>query len=102
MSKSGIAAEKIWFAVSPEGVEVDVVVSVGVPTRGEHGEWYSNVSMGLLDQTVCSIAGIDSWQAVGLAMRFVETQLRYFTEDGWRFYWSRGGELATLKDFGSA
>ena len=95
MSTQPIAASRYWFAISPDGEEIDVEISVGVPTPTEHGEWCSVASLGRLELKTYSILGIDSWQAIHLAMKFVSTRLMHFAESGWRFYWKRGGEDAT-------
>ncbi|MFC6217098.1 DUF6968 family protein [Pelomonas aquatica] len=92
------AAERIWFAVAPDGTEHEVVVAIGPPTKAERGEWRSVASVGCLETATHSIAGIDSWQAIELAMRFSARRIGHFAEIGWRFYWERGGELATAQD----
>lgn len=96
------AAERTWFAVAPDGTEHDVVVSVGVPIKTERGEWRSVASVGCLEARTHSIAGIDAWQAIGLAMRFAADRLTHFADEGWQFYWERGGELATSEDLAAA
>ena len=95
MSVDPIAAERVWFAVAPDGTEHDVVLRVGVPTHASGGEWRAAVSLGALESRTYSIAGIDPWQTVCLAMRFAASRVVHFGEGGWRFYWERGGELAS-------
>ena len=101
MLKPNIAAERTWFAIAPDGTEHDVVISIGIPTAGERGEWRSLVDIGVLDSKARAIAGIDSWQAICLAMSFAATRLSHFADDGWKFYWERGGDLATPEDLAS-
>lgn len=98
MPSPSVTAERIWFAVAPDGTEHEVVVSVGVPTKTERGEWRCVASVGVLEARTHPIAGIDSWQAIGLAMRFAASRLSHFAEHGWKFYWEREGELATPED----
>lgn len=98
MPSQTFVAERIWFAVAPDGTEHEVVVSVGVPIKTERGGWRCVASVGCLEARTHPIAGIDSWQAIGLAMSFAGDRLRHFAGDGWRFYWERGGELATPED----
>lgn len=93
-------AERTWFAVAPDGTEHEVVVSVGLPAKMERGEWRCVASVGCLEAATHSIAGIDSWQAIGLAMSFAASRLSHFADKGWRFYWEREGELATPEDLG--
>ncbi|MFG6414598.1 DUF6968 family protein [Roseateles sp. DC23W] len=101
MPQSDFAAERTWFAVAPDGTEHDFVITIGVPVLGERGEWRSSVTMELVDPKARSIAGMDSWQAIRLAMSFASTRLSHFAEQGWKFYWERGGELATAEDLAS-
>lgn len=101
MLRPDLAAERTWFAVAPDGTEHDLVIAIGVPVPGDRGEWRSSVTMELVDPKARSIAGIDSWQALCLAMSFAATRLGHFADQGWKFYWERGGELATPEDLGS-
>jgi hypothetical protein len=103
MSFDSIAAERIWFAVAPDGSEHEVAIRVMVPVKAASGEWRAAVSLGEIDSKKShSIAGIDSWQAICLGMSFAATCLSHFSEDGWMFYWERGGDLATPEDLTSA
>lgn len=92
------AAERTWFAISPDGSERDVVIRVGVPTHEAGGEWRAVVSLDGLEDREYAIAGVDAWQAVRLAMRFAAARVLDFAERGWRFYWERGGDLATARE----
>ena len=75
-----------------------MVITVCSPYRGEGGEWRCPVTIGCLDPKPRSIAGIDSWQAIHLAMKFAAARLGHFADEGWKFYWGRGGELAARED----
>ena len=102
MSFDSVAAERVWFAVAPDGSEHEVAIRVMVPTKEDDVEWRAEVSVGGIDSRPYSIAGIDSWQAICLAMSFAATRLGHLAEDGWAFYWERGGEAATPGDLASA
>ena len=102
MAIEPIAAERAWFAVAPDGTEHDVVLRVGLPTPAPGGEWRAAVTLGVLESRVHDIAGIDAWQAMTLAMRFAATRLGHFAEDGWRFYWERGGDPASPDELARA
>jgi hypothetical protein len=80
------AAERNLFAIAPDGTQYDVALRVGIPTQAAPGEWRTWVSLGALDARQPFISGIDSWQALSLAMAFVATRLKHFHEDGWLFY----------------
>lgn len=95
MSDPIVAAERVWFGIAPDGTEVDVVIRVSVPMLQHGGEWRAPVSLGVLESNIHNIAGVDAWQAISLAMRFAATRVAHFADDGWRFYWERGGELAS-------
>ena len=89
------AAERTWFAVAPDGTEHQVILRVGIPVLAPSGEWWAAVSLGALEPPRAQrIAGLDAWQAMHLAMRFVATRVGHFADDGWQFYWERGGERA--------
>ena len=102
MSLDALAAERTWFAVAPDGTEHDVVLRIGVPTCEPDGQWRATVSLGVLESRTHKIAGVDAWQAASLAMRFAATRVGHFAEDGWRFFWERGGELASPTDLADA
>ena len=90
-----LAAERTLCAIAPDGAEHEVTLRVGVPTAAPSGEWWASVSLGALEARQHRIAGIDAWQAVQLAMRFVVTRVGDFAVGGWQFYTERGGERAS-------
>jgi hypothetical protein len=52
-----------------------------------------------------TIFGVDSWQAVELAMRFITKLVIHAEQEGWRFFWKEGGDPATaaeLMHYGAA
>jgi len=98
MTSHTVAMERTWFAIAPDGTEHDLKIWVGLPTQAPRGEWRSTVSLGALESRNHSIAGIDSWQAILLAMSFAATRVGHFAEDGWKFYWERGGDVASPGD----
>lgn len=95
MTRPPLAAERTWFAVAPDGTEHFVVLRIEAPTLQPGGEWLAPVSLGALEARAHNIAGADAWQAVALAMHFAATRVGHFAEDGWRFYWDRGGDQAS-------
>ena len=46
MSFDSIAAERIWFAVAPDGSQHEVAIRVMVPVKADRGEWRAEVSLG--------------------------------------------------------
>jgi hypothetical protein len=95
MSVDPAAAERIWFAVAPDGSEHTLVLRVGVPTQQPEGQWGASISLGVLDPRAHTIFGVDAWQAVDEGMRFIARRVEHFAEDGWRFFWEQGGEAAS-------
>ena len=93
-----VAAERTWLAVAPDGTEHELVLRVGIPTQAPGGEWWSAVSLGVLESREQRVAGVDAWQAVELAMRFIASRVGHFAADGWQFYWERDGEPAAPSD----
>jgi hypothetical protein len=90
-----VAAERVWFAVAPDGTEHQVTLQVGIPAQASDGVWWSAVSLLPLESRERRIAGIDGWQAVNLAMSYVAARVDHFAAHGWQFFWSPDGEPAT-------
>jgi hypothetical protein len=95
MSTEPVAVERTWFAVAPDGTEHELVLRVYVPVVEADGVLRAHLSLGVLQERTHGIAGVDGWQAVTLAMKFAAFRLGHFIEDGWQFYWERGGEIAS-------
>jgi hypothetical protein len=87
MSNSNTFAERVWLAVSPEGIESSACIRVSAPKHQPRGEWAATVSIAPMTDLSEDIHGMDSWQAVDLAMRHAATRVQYFQSIGWRFYW---------------
>lgn len=94
MQTDSTAAERIWFGVAPDGTEHQVTIRIGIPTLQPGGEWMALVALHPLESHQHRIAGVDSWQAISLAKRFAAIRVGHFAEDGWGFYWERGGTPA--------
>src|SRR5688500_6150225 len=92
------AIERKWFAIAPDGSESDVTLRVGMPVHEVDGEWSVLVSLGPIDGEPRKVFGLDSWQAVGLGMRFIAARVQDFSERGWQFFWERGGERAAWEE----
>lgn len=96
-----VVAEWRWFAVAPDGTEHDLVLRVGIPTQAPGGEWLSAVSLGVLESHAHAIAGEDAWQSIVLALQFTAARVAHFGADGWQFFWTRGGALASAAELAS-
>lgn len=95
MTPETIATSRTVFGIAPNGREYNVLFEVEVPTPREKGGWQAKVHLKNLDSKVHIIAGMDSWQAMTLAMRFVAARMGHFEEAGWNFYWEEGGDIVT-------
>ena len=93
-----IAAERILHAVSPEGLWREVTLTILMPRPRSGGGWRAPVGLKGLEDRVHNIAGMDSWQALSLAMRFAGARLDHFVESGWKLYWDRDGTPFSLEN----
>jgi hypothetical protein len=87
--------ERSWFAIAPDGGEFEVVLCVAAPVREIGGGWSASASLAPLEDSR-KIYGEDGWQAVGLAMQFLGARVRDYSSRGWKFFWSKGGEEASV------
>jgi len=87
--KQQCVAERIWYAVSPEGSGAELALRIGMPHETADMGWACEVSLGVLEAPPLTIYGADSWQALQLAMHFVARRLGYFSKQGWKFYWAK-------------
>jgi hypothetical protein len=76
--------------VSPDGIKREVTLTVLMPSRRAGGGWRAPVQLKGLDDGIHNIAGMDSWQALSLAMRFAGVRLGHLVEKGWSLYWDDG------------
>ena len=98
MNTSEVIAEREWLAVSPDDKERRVVLRVSRAEHRPRGEWICSVSVDDIDSRTHEIAGMDSWQAVELAMHFVAKRIIAFQRQGWKFYWDEKREPALPTD----
>jgi hypothetical protein len=81
-----IADRSVYF-IDQNGETRAVVIKIGKPRR-IHELWEIYVALdGLYDKTYL-IKGVDSFQAVCLAMGFIRNVLAKYIEQGGRFLWS--------------
>jgi hypothetical protein len=92
-----IAVERSWYVVSPEGVGYDLILRVGAPVK-RGGDWACSVSLGVLETRSYTLYGVDSWQAVQLAILFIARRIADFSGNGWKFYWEKDGDEASPND----
>jgi hypothetical protein len=95
---TGIAAQRIWYAVSPNGDGDKLVLRVSVPVDDPDKGWGCTVYLGILEAHSYTIYGVDAWQAIREAMLFVARRIGHYAEDGWLFYWEKDGEPADASE----
>ena len=78
--------ERVWVAVSPEGRELATSIRIGAPQQQPTGEWTSTVTLENLASRPEMIHGVDSWQAMQLAMQHAAVRVAHLQSLGWRFY----------------
>jgi hypothetical protein len=91
-------ASRSIVAVSPNGDRLTVVLTIGQPYQVTQEEWAIPVSMTGLHDGLRDIHGIDAWQVIQLAYRFIIQLLGYFVEDGGKLYWAETEEPLVLQD----
>ena len=90
--------KRAFYAISPSGEERHCELSVHLPCAKPGGEWGAAVNIEGLEARSSEISGMDAWQAMQLAMRFLATWLEHFESDGWLYFWEVGGEQASAQD----
>jgi hypothetical protein len=93
-SRSPPIAQRTWHAVSPSGEHITFDLAISAPRPGNHNDWVCTVTFGLVDAYPYTINGMDTWQAVELSLGFAAARVSHFLENGWQFFWERGGEPA--------
>src|SRR5262245_8093968 len=74
-----------FIAVRPSGERQRIRVSLSRPVRTSHGDWSCHVEGGdLVRGPRVGVVGLDSWQALCLAISFVRRTLDEFLEEGGR------------------
>lgn len=86
-----IAAERVLYAISPDGIGQDLVLTVDAPVETKDRGWNCKVSIGFIGPTL-TIAGMDAWQAIQESMLFVAKRVGHQEESGWKFYWEKDGD----------
>lgn len=85
--------------VLPNGERIEVVVAVGHPYRTSDEDWICPVEISGLDESVADVHGIDSFQALRLAVRLVGERLAAILGDGGRIVHPSTGESITLESY---
>jgi hypothetical protein len=88
MNTQDIVAERTLLGVSPDGQRREVKLLVMKPkAQPDDGAWEVTVNLRGFEERTHGVVGMDSWQALSLAMDFAKSRVTYFIEKGWLFYW---------------
>ena len=71
----------------PGGERFGITIRIGQPYRVNHVSWACPVALDGVDQRLADMHGIDSWQALLLAITLVRSRLVHFLEIGGKLYW---------------
>ena len=80
-------AEREWIAVRPTGEQFPLVIRVGKPYRVNDVAWACPVEAKGLYKSLADIQGIDSLQALNLALSFLHNLVTGFKEKGGKVLW---------------
>src|SRR5437868_1670166 len=83
----GSAAELQLELATADGNRRPLHVIIKVPQPAPKQDWYCSVRLKGLTSGSHRIWGVDSWQALILAVRFVEANLRNLVRRGCSLYW---------------
>ena len=83
-----VVAESIVFAAKLSQRRRRIRIRVARPEADGQGDFQCAVELKGLEHRR-KIYGVDSFQALMLALRFLETRISALLEDGWKFYFRR-------------
>jgi hypothetical protein len=69
------------------GAPFDISVRIGTPYEVDDVSWACPVAVDGIDSSLADQHGIDSWQALLLAISLVRSRLEHFIETGGKLYW---------------
>lgn len=86
-----VMAERELFSVDRQGVPQLLKVVIVAPWQEDSGQWAccASITGSEGDDLVREVRGLDSWQALKLAFRFVIESLDDFTKSGGMLYCSK-------------
>jgi hypothetical protein len=92
-----IAAQLDLELISPDGAARPYLIRLAMP-RPSGEDWQCDVQFGKPTAKVRPIYGVDSWQALTLAMQFARVNLECDIPAGWKVHW-HGEPVAVAKLF---
>lgn len=98
MTERELIAERTFYVVSDDGHGFEIRLRVGKPYQMESGDWACPVALSGLHGRLPEMHGVDSWQALMLAIRATKTLLGFFVEGGGKLFFKQGGDELSLND----
>lgn len=93
-----VVAEKDLVGIYPTGEKMIIKIRIGRPYPVEEGNWACPVAIPGLYDKLRDIRGVDSFQALVLALSLARSLLEAFVEDGGRLLWPNTEEEAVLSE----
>jgi len=81
-----VIASRTLLARDENGLEFELTIAVGAPYEISENEWACPASMEGLHARLHDMHGVDSWQALQLALNAVGQLLVYFVKDGGQLF----------------
>ena len=97
MNENVIARRKIK-AIDPRGKTHDLEIVIGQPFEVSQDEWACPVSMEGIYKHRGPIFGVDSMQALLLAIKFLKDLLIDFSEKGGKLFWPESSDPITIDE----
>jgi hypothetical protein len=81
------------------GERFNIIIRIGEPYQVNDVSWACPVAVDGVDTRLADMHGIDSWQALLLAISLVRSRLEHFLETGGKLYWPEESSCEiTLRD----
>jgi hypothetical protein len=95
---SGVAGREL-VGERANGERFNIAIRIGMPYQVNDVSWACPVAADGIDRKLADMHGIDSWQALLLAIGLVRNRLEHFLETGGKLYWPDNPSLEiTLYD----
>lgn len=93
-----IIAERDLIGVNPDGSKFKIMLKIGKPYTLGSKEWACSVGAIGLYKRLREIRGVDSFQTLMQAIKFLRQLLEYFIEDGGRVLSAEDGSPVKITD----
>jgi hypothetical protein len=80
-------ATRELVGVRAGGEHLNITIRIGEPYQVNDVSWACPVAVDGVNKRLADMHGIDSWQALLLAISLVRSRLEHFLETGGKLYW---------------